>query len=50
MAGAGARLENDAAAGQNEQKEEDKKLLQLAGISDHIHFRRGRKERKKAKQ
>ena len=50
VAGAGASLENDAAAGQNEQKEEDKKLLQLAGIAGHIHFRRVRKERKKAKQ
>ena len=43
-------LVNDTAAAQNEPKEEDKKLLKLAGISDHIHFRRGRKERKKAKQ
>ena len=39
LAGADARLENDDAVGQNEQKKEDKKLLQLAGISDLIHFR-----------
>ena len=46
LAGADIGLPNNATAAQNEQKEEDKKLLKLAGISDHIHFRRGRKERK----
>ena len=50
LAGADIGLANDVAATQNEQKAEDKKLLKLVRISDHIHFRRGRKERKMAKQ